>query len=1176
MSSIDQCPSTHGQEPHAPDHPAGKQYWRSVEEFSNSDSFRPFLEREFPSGASELHEASRRTFVKLMGASFALAGAATIPGCRRPDRKIMPYSRDVPEHIIPGRPLYYATAMPMLGGGAEGLLVETHTGRPTHIQGNPLHPVNQGASSIFSIASTLDLYDPDRLKYPIYKNPARGPLMATWDDFKAFWGRHLKTIDGSGASLAFIVDKKTSPSRDAVRDRVLARFPGATWVAWNAIETRGEIEGGKIAFGSPVRSHHDLSKARIVLSLDSNFVSDGPEAIKNARLLARKRRVDDVHTDMSRLYVAESSPTATGSLADHRFRMAPSQIAAMTVWIAQYIMAKQGPSGSGALKAALVPFANTTVDGISPEHLKAVADDLFNHRGQAVVMVGPSQSAQVHALVWAINAAIGAMGSLVWTSPMSAELASDAGAELAALVGKIDRGEIKTLVCIDTNPVFDAPAGMDFAQKYAKVDTTICQSVGSTETAAASTWSLNGAHFLESWSDVESWDGTRSVIQPMIAPLYEPAMSDLELLSFLRGDDEPDGYEIVSGVWAGRIGLERDSAAFDKTWRRVLHDGLLSGSAAKPATGSLRFDSIAEAAGPLKLNDAPTESSLEVVFTAGNVLDGRHANNGWLQELPDVASKVTWTNPAYVSPATARVLGVLPEGGEDPYTKQQLPQGRIAELMVDGHRMELPVWIQPGMADNTVRVILGYGRTVCGHVGTGIGHNTNAIHNAGVATSRGATLKRTSGTETIASTQDHWSMESRTAIVREIDKKYWDEHASHDPKHEEDLVYGTAAGVSTLNVAEQMGELAHTPPNISIYQNPLNQSDEEPGTGSAYSKGPQWGMSIDLGSCSGCGVCTIACQSENNIPIVGRNEVAKGREMQWIRVDRYFTGDDLNNPDGMFMQPVACVHCENAPCETVCPVTATTHGPEGTNNMVYNRCIGTRYCANNCPYKVRRFNFFDWGQNKHNGGLDPKYVGKTEAEGSAERMTFNENFIPPRLRAKVDEISKMQRNPNVTVRPRGVMEKCSYCVQRINRAKQEVKKRKIWTDPNSTSPIPDGFFQTACQAACPTESIVFGDILDPASAVSKARESQRRYALLGYLDTRPRTTYAMRVANPNEKIRASVDPLDHGGGHGGENQNNGHAGDAGAHAAYVDPAKRVADSGYALSLRVLSQVGAMA
>ena len=1181
MSTLDHCPSKSGTATEAlqPLGPDGMRHWRSVEEFSNTPAFREFVEREFPAGSSELLTGSRRSFVKLMGASLALAGAATMPGCRRPVRNVMPYSKDVPEEIIPGRPLYYASAMPLPGGGAEGLLIETHTGRPTYVGGNPLHPLNRGGSSVASISSVLDLYDPDRLKFPVYKNPSRGALEATWDDFKAFAYRHFKDYaERRGEGLAFIVDKKSSPSRDAMRDRVLGMWPGATWIAWNPAETRGEIEGTRIAFGSPKKVHYNLGDVRAVLSLDSDFTNAGPESIANARSFAATRRVRRAHDEMSRLYVAESSPTPTGSLADHRYRLAPSQVSGLAFAVAKAIMDSQPPAGSAGLKAAL---KEVSVEGISHEHVVQIARDLLNNKGRSVVIAGPSQPAEVHALVWAINVALGAVRDrdpIVWVSPLDAELASDCGAQLAELAQRMERGQIETLVCIGTNPVYDAPAGMGFGELFGKVKTTICWSVGSSETAAASTWSLNGTHYLESWGDVEAWDGTLSAIQPMIAPLYEPALSELELLALLMGDQNPDGYELVSGVWAGRLSMARDSAAFDKTWKRSLHNGLLDGTANKPESARLRFDAIADTARSFETASGPTVSSMEVVFATGYVGDGRGANNGWLQELPDPASKVVWANPAYVSPATAKELKLLPEGGVDPYTKQQIPQARMARLTVGGKPMEIAVWIQPGMPDNTVRVVLGYGRTGAGLVGDGVGWNTYSLRAANMATAGGATLERVSGTSSIASTQDHWSLESRTSVVRALDRKYWDEYAGKAPRAEPDEIYGTEREDGGVNLAERLGELSHTPDNVSIYNNPLNASKAGPAAGSAYSKGPQWGMSIDLASCTGCGVCTIACQSENNIPIVGRNEVAKGREMQWIRVDRYFTGDDLNEPADMYMQPVACVQCENAPCETVCPVTATTHDPEGINNMAYNRCIGTRYCANNCPYKVRRFNFFDWAQSKYKGGLDAQYVGKSLAKGSDRAITVNQNFIPPRLRAKVDEISKMQHNPNVTVRSRGVMEKCTYCVQRINRAKQEVKVRNIWTTADQEGPIPDGFFETACQAACPTESIIFGDILDPKSRVVAAKEHDRTYMLLGYLNTRPRTTYAMRVKNPNEQIRKSVDPFagHHGGG--GEEHHEptspGSGGEQHGSTTFMDRERSMLDRGYAMSLRVLGGVHA--
>jgi molybdopterin-containing oxidoreductase family iron-sulfur binding subunit len=621
----------------------------------------------------------------------------------------------------------------------------------------------------------------------------------------------------------------------------------------------------------------------------------------------------------------------------------------------------------------------------------------------------------------------------------------------------------------------------------------------------------------------------------------------------------------------------------------------MADSASRPAAARLRLAEVTRAFQGLRPAALPGTAAMEVEFYTVRFNDGRSANNAWLQELPEVGSTVVWDNPVYVSPQTAKSMGLLPEHTRldefNPYIKQQMPQARLATLTLGGQRMDVAVWILPGMADHVIGVKLGYGRTSAGLVGDGAGFNTYQVKPAGM-TASGAKLERTGGTYTIASTQNHWSLSAkseertrkdrRDTIVRAMDKKWWDKYGNKITEMP-DQIYGTE--ISPLNIAEKIGEMSHTPPNISAYDNPMNRSprDADPDAmkpnralngrmePAPYSRGPQWGMSIDMNACSGCGVCTVACQAENNIPVVGKSEVAKGREMTWIRVDRYFVGEDLNNPEEMLMQPVACVHCENAPCEVVCPVNATIHDSEGTNNMAYNRCIGTRYCANNCPYKVRRFNFFDYAVKKFRGGLNATYVSN-QAAGAFEKTvgqdrTFNQNFIPPRLRAKLDEIQKMQFNPNVTVRSRGVMEKCSYCIQRVNAARQEVKVQGLWKDPDQVGPIPDGFFQAACQQACPTGAISFGDILDPKSKVSQDRESGRTYLLLGYLNTRPRTTYMMKVRNPNEAIRVfdKYDPLDYG--HGGD-----HGGASGEHAdasAYIDSVKKYTDQGYSLSLKVL-------
>lgn len=1194
MKSIDQCPSTKGKI-EIPESPAelarlsGRPVWRSADEFAGDPGFKEFVEREFPGGASLLEETNRRSFMKVMGASLALAGAATLPGCRRPDRKILAYSRHVPEEVIPGQALYFATALPLPGGGAEGLLVETHTGRPTKIEGNPLHPSNRGASSAYAQSCVLDLYDPDRLKFPVFDNPARGKVAATWDDFRFWAGEYFGRFDRNrGAGLVFIADKQTSPTRDRMRDAVLARWPMAEWIGWNPAEARGGIEGTRIAFGAPHRARYRFEKAQRVLSVQCDFTGEGPDQVFHSRGFASTRKVRYAGDAMSRLYVVETRPTGTGALADHRFRLSPGQMGALVAQIARAM----GIDAPGA-----------DVVGIPAEHVAAIAEDLRSHPGSAVVVPGESLPAEVYALAMAINAQLGAIGPIVELFPLGEEIAMDSAAALGELTNKLNAGLVDTVVVLDANPVYDAPGGMDFGAAFAKAPMRVTLAVGASETAAASTWSLNGTHTLESWGDVTATDGTLSVVQPMIAPLFEPAQSQIELLATLLAPagssaPAPDGYALVTETWAARAGAPVDSQRFNSFWRRALHDGLVADSATRPATARLRMQDVTRAFAAAATPQLPGPTAMEVEFYTVRFNDGRSANNAWLQELPEVGSTVVWDNPAYLSPQTAKSLGLLPEHTRldefNPYIAQQMPQARLATLTVGGRSMDVAVWIQPGMADNVISIKLGYGRSVSGLVGDGAGFNTYAVKPAGMI-AQGARLERAGGTYTIASTQNHWSLSARSeektkkdrrdTIVRAMDKQWWDKHGN-TIKEMPDQIYGTE--ISYLNVAEKIGEMSHTPPNISAYDNPMNRSPRDPDPTAlepnralngrmeppAYSRGPQWGMAIDMNACTGCGVCTVACQAENNIPVVGKSEVAKGREMTWIRVDRYFVGSDLNDPEEMLMQPVACVHCENAPCEVVCPVNATIHDDEGTNNMAYNRCIGTRYCANNCPYKVRRFNFFDYAVKKFRGGLNATYVTNQAADAFdstiGEDRTFNQNFIPPRLRAKLDEIQKMQFNPDVTVRSRGVMEKCSYCIQRVNAARQEVKVKGLWTEPDQIGPIPDGYFQAACQQACPTGAISFGDILDPKSQVSRDRQSGRNYLLLGYLNTRARTTYMMRVRNPNAAIRVfdAYDPLEkHGGGEGYDD----HGGaDAGAQAAaYVDTMKKYTDQGYSLSLKVL-------
>ncbi len=1159
MSKAKQCPSTVGKKPvdtaraeRDVNHATGRQLWRSLDDLVGTSEFRDFLHREFPAYASELTDPSRRSFLRVMGASLALAGAATLPGCRRPEHKILPYGKQ-PEDVIPGKALYYATAMPLPGGGAEGLLVETHEGRPTKLEGNPLHPVNQGRSSAWAQASVLNLYDPDRPKSPSRMGEEER-VESTWSEFEDFAGPHFAQFDQlQGAGLVFLVGKKTSPSRDRLRDQIVQRWPQARWLPYEAVDNESAREGAAIAYGSPMESLYDFSKAKVIVSIDRDFLAGEGATLPEARGFAAGRRVMNTHGDeseMSRIYSIESTMSLVGGAADHRLRLRPTEIPAYMVALSKAVIDRVGGADYGPVTRAVnARNDDAALAGLDREWIDAVADDLLAHRGEAVVTVGPSQPAAVHAMAHAINQVLGAVGSVVTLAPVQDDVAASSVESIRTLAQLINSGRIDTLVVMDANPVFDAPADLGLHQLWSRIPTTISMSVDDNETGAMSTWHLNGAHYLESWGDVRAADGTLSVVQPMIAPFFG-GRSDLEVLALMLNADKRDGYEIVRETWrTAAPGMQSLSdSMFEKRWNRALHNGLLEGTGGVSARPSLNADGIMQAIQSMPAVGAA--QGIDLVFHADRSLfDGRWANNGWLQELPDPLSKVTWDNPALISADTARELGVI--------------DGDIVEISNGQRSMEIPVFRQPGMANNTIALALGGGRERSGRIGTGVGFNTYLVRTSNtMRVAPGASVTKTGSRHPMASVQNHWAMEGR-ALARDFDVQAWREHGD-SVIHKEDA-YGNE---KTLEFAERVGVLSHAPVNKDIYK---------PAQEHHYTTSPQWGMSIDLTTCSGCGACTVACQAENNIPVVGKYEVIKGREMHWIRVDRYYVSDNPADPDhfdlnfgdagpytggrssdevDMIVQPVACVHCEAAPCETVCPVNATVHGPEGTNNMAYNRCIGTRYCANNCPYKVRRFNFFDYATKRLNGD----YVGKDLLGG----VVKNEQLIPPRLREKIDEgdgvAQTMQFNPHVTVRERGVMEKCTYCIQRVNEARVDSKLRGL-------DSIPDGFMQTACEQACPTESIVFGDIEDPLSKVRQLRDNARSYLLLGYLNTRPRTTYMARLRNPNPRLRDPIlDPFEHhGDSHGGDD----HGGDD-------HGASDTQSEGHVMSLPILTMQGGLA
>ncbi|GMV23067.1 MAG: TAT-variant-translocated molybdopterin oxidoreductase [Vicinamibacterales bacterium] len=981
----------------SPTTPDGPAYWRSLDELANTPEFQDFVSREFPSQASEFNDpAGRRQFLKLMGASLALAGVSACT--RQPDEKLVPYVRQ-PEEVIPGRPLFFATAMDQ-GGFAMPLLAENHLGRPTKLEGNPEHPASRGGTDVFGQAAVLGLYDPDRSRTIRYRGDTR-----TWTAFVSALQAVMGTQQGlMGAGLRILTEPLSSPSLADQIQQLMGGLPEARWHQWDAVY--GTVQGGAPS-ATPL---YDFTKADIVVSLDADFMGFGPSSVRYTRDFSSRRKIGTPADQQNRLYVIEPVPTVTGSKADHRVAVKASQVYAAAAALANAV--------------GVAAPAATTPEGLWQKVLPVLAQDLQAHRGRSIVMAGAQQPAAVHALARAMNEALGNVGSTVsYVAPIAATPA-DGVESLQALVADMQAGKVDVLVILGANPVFTAPADIDFAGALSKVGLRVHMGLYYDETAELCDWHIPEAHFLESWGDLRSFDGTVTLQQPLIAPLYD-GRQPIEILSTMNGAPGMSPAELVKEYWTNQFAAggytDASGAAFsgmDAFWRSALHEGFVSG------TSMLGTNWEAPANDAL---DAPAMSSgdgLEIVFRPDpHVLDGRYANNGWLQELPKPLSKLTWDNAAYVSYQTAHDLQVKNED--------------VIEIAYNGRTTKMPVWVMPGTADGVVVVHFGYGRKKAGRVGSNIGHNPFGIRTAQQPWfGAGAQVTRTGESYVLASTQTHFAMEGRNP-VRVTDAATY----QADP--------------------EVIKHMAHfeVPETLSLYP-PFEY------------KGNKWGMAIDLNACNGCGVCVAACVAENNIPVVGKEQVKRSREMHWIRVDTYFEGDPTT-PSGTYHQPMPCQQCENAPCEVVCPVAATVHSDEGLNDMVYNRCVGTRYCSNNCPYKVRRFNFMLYA-----------------------------DFTTPELKA--------QRNPDVTIRSRGVMEKCTYCVQRINHARVDAK--------TADRPIADGEVVTACQQACPAEAIVFGDLNNPESKVAQLVQQQRNYGVLEDLGTRPRTTYLAVVRNPNPAL----------------------------------------------------------
>ena len=1104
---------------------SGKDYWRSVEEFVDAPEFEELVKREFPDQAESWDDSlSRRNFIKVMGASLAFAG---LTGCViQPPEKIVPYVRPQ-EDQLPGKPLFFATAM-SLGGTAVGLLAKSFDGRPIKIEGNPLHPGSLGATDVLAQASLLDMYDPDRSQEVLYRGSP-----TSWQNFSTAIRTAIdENRQDGGAGVRFLTETVTSPTLQAQFRQIATEMPNARWYQYEPLNNDNAFAGARLAFGSPVNTIYKFDLADRVLTLDKDIFSDfNVGYIKAYAKRKNSMRDGDGGADqLNRLYAIETTMTLSGAKADHRLGVKPSQMTE----IAKAVAAALGVGGA------------TSTYTENADWINAMAQDLKQHAGTSIVIPGEQQPPAVHALAHAMNAALGNVGkTVVYTDPLVVGQNTQVE-QLRELIADIDAKRVKMLVILGGNPVYNTPADLKLTrERMDNIPLRVHLGLHLDETGELCHWHVAGKHYLESWSDARAYDGTVTLTQPLVEPLYDGKNIHEVVQLFAREDFDKKDYDIIKGFWqtqnfsttaartataapagagaaagsanraaapaAPASGQNANSVAvaqqtrttaantatpanaassqgtagttnssqgggtsaganaaqgaaastggprsFEDNWRRSVHDGMIANSAlpARTMTPTTAFlnqpTTPQQPAGPLEIAIRPDPC----------VYDGRFSNNGWLQELPRPLNKVTWENIALISPATAKRLKL--NQNNDP---REISGGERGTAFIDtyGNNMgsdtvtvkcqggtiekPVPVWISPGQPDDVITIFTGYGRTRAGRIGTGLGYNAYDVMRSDAMNGGFGDITATGTKANIVSTQIHFNMEGRDIL------RVWD--------------------VNNLENEIQNG-LQHDEYPKSMY--PTEQYAEQ------YARNHKWGMSIDLNSCVGCNACVLACQSENNIPVVGKDQVERSREMHWLRVDTYYGGESIDNPDGPHFQPLLCQQCEQAPCEVVCPVAATVHNAEGLNDMVYNRCVGTRYCSNNCPYKVRRFNFLlyqDWDT--------PQY--------------------------------KLMRNPEVTIRSRGVMEKCTFCTQRIAAARIEAEK--------DGRRIVDGEVLTACQAVCPTDAIIFGDLNDPNSQVARVKQDKRNYKLLNELNTQPRTTYMSELKNLNTAMPGYKPPVVH-------------------------------------------------
>jgi MoCo/4Fe-4S cofactor protein with predicted Tat translocation signal len=994
-----------------------KRFWRSLEQLAGTEEYQELARQEFPKTPPVKQQesgVSRRNMLKLMAASAGLAG---LTACTKlPIEHIAPYVRPS-EELVPGHPLFYATSMPRPEGGALGLLVKSNMGRPTKVEGNPDHPASLGSTDVFGQASVLDLWDPDRTQAVLHEG-----AITNYSEFLELLGQ-LRSLylTQKGAGFRVLTETVTSPTLGSQLKALVAEFPEAKWHQYTPVNRHAEREGVRAVYGEYLSAYYKFDQADVIVSLEADFLCSGRGGVRYSRDFADKRRITDPHSSMNRLYVLDSMATITGGAADHRLPLKPSQVEAF----AKALAAAVGVKGveAGAQAPAEVPA----------DWMAGIVQDLQHHRGTSIILAGEQQPPIVHALAHAMNAALGNTGKTVtYTDPIEAQPVNEMES-IRELVFDMNAGKVDALLIIGGNPVYNAPADLAFEKALDQVKLRLRLGIYNDETSYRCHWLVPQTHFLEAWSDERAYDGTACVVQPLISPLYGN-LSAHEVLGALLGNPGRTPHEWVRGYWSDQ--KLAPTVEYETFWETSLEKGVIAGTGFPAKTLTPKPDFAA--ALPKDANRNGASGSMEIAFRPDpTVWDGAFTNNSWLQELPKPLTTMTWDNAAYISVNTAQQLGVMNDD--------------VVEIAYEGRKLRLPVWVLPGHADGCVTVTFGYGRSRAGRVGNGTGFNAYSIWTSDKPGFGPISKPRKTGD------RYHLVTMQRHNIITEGGRK---EEEESENAFERDLVR-----VANLDEFRSNPDFAADSPEETTQAPNLYPRYD-------YSTGYQWAMAIDLNSCVGCNSCVIACYAENNIAVVGKEQVDAGRIMQWVRVDTYWRGD-LENPE-TYHVVMPCMHCENAPCEYVCPVGATVHSPEGLNLMVYNRCVGTRYCSNNCPYKVRRFNFelySDW--------QTPSLYGV--------------------------------RNPDVTVRSRGVMEKCSYCVQRI-------KEAEINTQVENRT-IQDGEVVTACQQACPTHAIVFGNINDPKSKIANQKAQSRNYVLLADLNIRPRTSYLARLRNPNPEIK---------------------------------------------------------